>query len=292
MMQKHNKHVWSEWFNRSSCCQVSALRLGNLAACYPVSSTSARSANCPRSQDLLGREGPLSCPWTQALQFLGSRLQGALGVESSIPRVRPTCQDWPHGVWAILGIHGPSEPKWAGVSLICTPSVWILPSPGSRGCQSRPGWPDKSFWKKGICLLCASHVYKKHPKSSHILKGHTWSGLKSSALTIWAALPSCLGGSQLCDTLFLHISNQLIPSVLWEHQTSPSSWDLCWQPSVKLLFSHSVVSDSLRPHGPQHTRLPCPSLCPGVCSNSHSLSRWCHPTISSSVATFSKYHAL
>ena len=40
-------------------------------------------------------------------------------------------------------------------------------------------------------------------------------------------------------------------------------------------------------HGLQHTRLPCPSLSPGVCSNSCPLSWWCHPTISSSVAPFS-----
>ena len=44
------------------------------------------------------------------------------------------------------------------------------------------------------------------------------------------------------------------------------------------------MSDSLWPHGLQHTRLPCPSQSPGVCSSSCPLSRWCHPTISSSVA--------
>ena len=47
------------------------------------------------------------------------------------------------------------------------------------------------------------------------------------------------------------------------------------------------MSDSLWPHGLQHTRLPCPSLSPGVYSNSSPLSWWCHPTISSSVAPFS-----
>ena len=51
-----------------------------------------------------------------------------------------------------------------------------------------------------------------------------------------------------------------------------------------LLFSCSVMSDSLWPHGLQHTRLPCPLLSPGVCSNSCPLSQQCHPTISSSVA--------
>ena len=54
-----------------------------------------------------------------------------------------------------------------------------------------------------------------------------------------------------------------------------------------LLFSRLVVPDSLWPHGLQHTRLPCPLLSPGVCSNSCPLSQWCHPTISSSVAPFS-----
>ena len=52
-------------------------------------------------------------------------------------------------------------------------------------------------------------------------------------------------------------------------------------------FSCSVVSDSLRPHGLQHTRPPCPSPTPGVYPNLCPLSQWCHPTISSSVIPFS-----
>ena len=51
---------------------------------------------------------------------------------------------------------------------------------------------------------------------------------------------------------------------------------------VLLLFGRQVVFDSLRPHGLQHARLPCPSPSPGVCLHSCSLNRWCHPTISSS----------
>ena len=54
---------------------------------------------------------------------------------------------------------------------------------------------------------------------------------------------------------------------------------------ILLLFSHLVVSDSLQPHELQHTRLPCFSPSPGVCSCP--LSRWCHPAISSSVFPFS-----
>ena len=52
-------------------------------------------------------------------------------------------------------------------------------------------------------------------------------------------------------------------------------------------FSRSVVSYSLRPHGLQHARLPCPSPTPESCSNSCPLSWWWHPTISSSVVPFS-----
>ena len=51
--------------------------------------------------------------------------------------------------------------------------------------------------------------------------------------------------------------------------------------------SCSVMSDSLRPHESQHTRPPCPSLTPGVHSDSRSSSQWCHPAISSSVVPFS-----
>ena len=54
-----------------------------------------------------------------------------------------------------------------------------------------------------------------------------------------------------------------------------------------VVFSRSVMSDSLRLHGLQHARLPCPSQSPGVCSNSCSLNQGCHPTISSSVIPFS-----
>ena len=56
---------------------------------------------------------------------------------------------------------------------------------------------------------------------------------------------------------------------------------------ISVQFSCSVMSDSLWPHGPQHARLPCPSPTPGTCSNSRPSSRWCHPTISSSVVPFS-----
>ena len=54
-------------------------------------------------------------------------------------------------------------------------------------------------------------------------------------------------------------------------------------------FSRSVMSDSLRPHGLQHARIPCSSPTPRVYSDSYRLSWWCHPTISSSVVPFSSH---
>ena len=54
-------------------------------------------------------------------------------------------------------------------------------------------------------------------------------------------------------------------------------------------FSHSVMSDSLWPHGLQHARHPCPSPTPGAYSNSCPSSRWCHPTILSIVVPFSSH---
>ena len=64
------------------------------------------------------------------------------------------------------------------------------------------------------------------------------------------------------------------------------NWQLRYIESVSQ-FSHSVMSDSLGPHGLQHTRLPCPSPAPRACSNSCPSCQWCHPAISPSVVPFS-----
>ena len=79
----------------------------------------------------------------------------------------------------------------------------------------------------------------------------------------------------------------------WVHSFSGGWWFLNkrkWLQLGSVQFNHSVVSDSLRPHGLQHARPPCPSPTPRVYSNSCPLSRWCHPTISSSVIPFSSRH--
>ena len=79
------------------------------------------------------------------------------------------------------------------------------------------------------------------------------------------------------------------PLVVWPNfpqPLCPPSNIVIHSLSFLLLFSHSVVSDFLWPHGLQHARLPCPSPSPRLCSNSCPLSQWCHPTISSSVIPF------
>ena len=76
---------------------------------------------------------------------------------------------------------------------------------------------------------------------------------------------------------------------LWPHGLYSLAWNSpgqnTWVASVQ--FSRSVMSDSLRPHGLQHARPPCPSPTPGVYPNSCPVHQWCHPTISSSVVLFS-----
>ena len=75
----------------------------------------------------------------------------------------------------------------------------------------------------------------------------------------------------------------------WNITTTKNKSGLQWWSfyNVSVQFSRLVVSDSLRPHELQHARPPCPSPTPGVHPNSCPLSRWCHPTISSSVVPFS-----
>ena len=98
-------------------------------------------------------------------------------------------------------------------------------------------------------------------------EGHEFGQVSKINRVVFSA-PACLGN--------------LAAGLESEHLQRHLHWDMSVQ------FS-SVVSDSLWPHGLQHARPPCPSLTPGVYPNSSSLSWWCHPTISSSVISFSSW---
>ena len=126
-----------------------------------------------------------------------------------------------------------------------------------------------------------------------------------SALGMWWVMP--------CDVLILLSRPWLVTRVLGKHFWEQWGWTLravsalgcvnfkrltCIGNPLKkdniyilsqtsVQFSCSVVSDSLWPHGLQHSRLPCPSASPRLCSDSCPLSWWCHPTISSSVTPLS-----
>ena len=103
--------------------------------------------------------------------------------------------------------------------------------------------------------------------------------------------PKTLIWKDMCTLMF--IAALFTIANIWEQPECPSSencikkmWYI-YTLKYAVQFSCSVVSDSLWPHGLQHARPPCPSLTPGVHSNSRPLSQWCHPTISSSVIPFS-----
>ena len=115
-------------------------------------------------------------------------------------------------------------------------------------------------------------------------------------------------------TTFIHLPKNIYVLGIWQWTTQPlPSWNLDWESlglilnshlawhflhlydiilrntksSVWVQFSHSVVTDSLRPPELQHARPPCPSPTPGVHSNPRPSIWWCHPAISSSVVPFS-----
>ena len=88
-------------------------------------------------------------------------------------------------------------------------------------------------------------------------------------------------------SLFLTYDGTVWASVYTFGDISQGYLHLCTREKSSVQFSFSVMSDSLWPLEPQHTRLPCPSPTAKVYPNPCLLSQWCHPTISSSVVPFS-----
>ena len=84
---------------------------------------------------------------------------------------------------------------------------------------------------------------------------------------------------------YLHLHE--IRTLVWQSWKKKKKASFHLEMLSTVQFSRSVVSDSLRPPGLQHARLPCPLPTPGACSNSYPLSWWCHSNTSSSVIPFS-----
>ena len=115
------------------------------------------------------------------------------------------------------------------------------------------------------------------------------------SITAYEETPNKLiGQPNIFKRIESRISDIYVPSTTihssWKVEATPISID-GWMNKQNVIssvqFSRSVVSDSLRAHGLQHLKPPCPPPAPGVYPNSCPLSRWCHPTISSSVVPFS-----
>ena len=147
---------------------------------------------------------------------------------------------------------------------------WLTPAPSFPGVLSE--WPSPSI----ICsfsllsntpmdLLCAMVCLTTRPLKD------VWSMWGSHMHSFWE---HCWAGFSV--SMSFTALEQLPGRRLWQFLIH-----------THYLFNCSVLPDSLWLHGLQHSRLPCPSPTPRVCSNSCPLSWWCHPTISSSVTPFS-----
>ena len=186
-----------------------------------------------------------------------------------------------------LGTNGGSLWLWCCLAQPGALGPWFPPPSASSG---RPGnrlgmqpWalslPDKELCLREALAVCTPPAPEPSAKRKRVLT-RPW--------PCWNydfRLPNLQNEKQMSAL-------SIMPAVLFCYSIlSWDTWDghFVHQDSVLkdrllLLFTHLVMSYSLWPHGLQHTRLPCLSLSPGVCSNSCTLSQWCHPTISSSVA--------
>ena len=175
--------------------------------------------------------------------------------------------------------------------LFATPWIVAYQAPPSIGFSRQEYWSGLPFPSPGDLpnpeiepwsfTLQADTLPSKPPGKPISFLG--WPNTAENS-SYWHSRAPNLGPSCLSDYVLHSIFSQAsYTQLLSSKQTSPQTICQRWP----LLFIHSGVSNSLRPHGPQHARLPCPSLSLRACSNSCPLSQWCHPTTSSSVISSS-----
>ena len=155
------------------------------------------------------------------------------------------------------------------VCLVCQRKQWhptpVLSHGKSHGWRSLVGYSPwgrwvKHNWMTSLSLFTFTHWRRKWQPTPMFLPGES-----QGRGAWWAAIYG------------------VAESWTWLKRLSSNSSLVC----MSVQYSHSVVSDYLRPHEPQHARPPCPSPTPGVHPNPCPLNQWCHPTISSSVFPFS-----
>ena len=136
-------------------------------------------------------------------------------------------------------------------------------------------WDPLSFLYLDICFFLQ---WRFQPNFIKILTPFSPSGIPIMWMLAYVI------ESQRSFKVFSFFLNLLFFLLFWSDSFHYFVFQIC---HLFVAFSHSVVSDSLRPHGLQHARFPCPSSSPRACSNSCLLSWWCHRTISSFIVPFS-----
>ena len=161
-------------------------------------------------------------------------------------------------------------------------------SSGHSHCDSSAFlWLRRAHWAiiQGTLYFKVSSLATVHPSASFIPPRHgahsiQFRGTVAVHTTVLFTLVHSLVHS------FIYLLKENTNSIV-KVSLPPKNSSVWVKRFSSVQFRRSVVSDSLRPHGLQHARPPCPSPAPGVYSNSCPSSRWCHPTISSSVIPFS-----
>ena len=155
--------------------------------------------------------------------------------------------------------------------------VWLFVTPWTVACQPplSVGFLRQEYWS-GLPFLSPGD----HPDL----------GIKAT-FPVSPALPSRVFTTEEALLWMIFIQTERPEKALslapcWSNRKGVPNQCIAWvtvngHSSRSIQFSRSVVSDSLRPHGRQHARLPCPSPTPRAYSNSCPSSQWCHPTISS-----------
>ena len=248
---------------------------GSLSHCCQCL-TSTRLMSASRPPGILARD---LC-WS-LLPSLESLLLPAMSLlETSLTQSRLPSQSWDLHRWLAQG--------WSGSRLLLTRLPSLCPSNSPR-CWVDIATPEPQPGSS----LCGSAVADVAPASGSTTWRSAWSLLCRDAEDLEKQVRTTVRKA-VTEEEFLTLAMKgyyspkfplsLRPKIMW--LTVKTLMSLLQLKEGSVQFSHPVVSNSLWPHGLQHARLPCPSTTPGAYLSSRPLSRWCHPTISSSVIPF------